>query len=435
MPGCRAAAVLLLSLPALSLSTAQAATCPLPQATNIAPPDDHAGQTFMTSDTAQVEDDGASRLQGNVRLEHGASSLQADELYFNPNTGIAEVKGNAQFRTPSLQVRASRATINMNTEEGEFVSTHFAIPKSGARGEAKRLSSDAGIIGLQGTHYTTCPEDDEFWLFQADKIALNTNTGSGEAWKTKLRIYDTTVFYLPYIWFPIDDRRISGFLLPSIGNSDDTGFDVSIPYYLNLAPNYDATIIPRYMSERGAQINAEFRYLTEASTGELGVEYLHEDKQTNERRDLELFRHQGLVTQTTALHVDYTRVSDINYYRDLDNTLSASSRTYQDQRAQLSWQPTRWFAADILASRYQTLARDITKADRPYRRLPRIRTQLQTPNVHGLRFEFDTELTRFAHDNEPNVDGWRYVADPAVGYSFDNGAFWFTNRLGLHYTT
>jgi LPS-assembly protein len=68
----------------------------------------------------------------------------------------------------------------------------------------------------------------------------------------RLRIRGIPVLYTPYINFPIDDRRKSGFLVPSIGSSDDNGFELITPYYWNIAPNLDATFYPRYMSKRGA---------------------------------------------------------------------------------------------------------------------------------------------------------------------------------------
>lgn len=411
------------------------ATCPIPKTANIEPPSEADDKTRMTSDTAEVEEDGSSRLRGNVRLERGGNSLEADELYFNPNTGVAEVKGDARFRTPNLRVESRRATIKVDSQEGEFVGTHFAMTDTGARGEAKRLSSEAGVITLEGTHYTTCPADDEFWLLRADKIALNTNTGWGEAWDSKIRVLDTTVFYLPYIWFPIDDRRQSGFLPPSVGNSSDTGFDFSIPYYINLAPNYDATLIPRYMSKRGHQINGEFRYLTSASRGEFGAEYLYKDEETDETRDLQFYRHQGRITRNTALHIDYTSVSDRLYFDELDNTLAASSRNFLDQRLLYSWHPGSWFSADFLASRYQTITRRLTISERPYERMPRLRAMVHSPNVHGLRFDLGTEVTRFEHVDESLVNGWRYHLEPALELNLDNSASWWHSRLAYRYTS
>ncbi len=415
-------------------ATAERGSCPVPRTANIEAATTTAGTTQMTSDTAEVEEDGTSRLKGNVRLERGGNSLEADELYFNPSTGEAKVIGHASFRTPSLRVESTSALVKVDTQEGEFKNTRFALTETGSRGAAKQLKSEAGVITLDRTHYTSCPEDDEFWVLRADEIKLDTNTGWGEAWDSKIRILDTTVFYLPYIWFPIDDRRQSGFLPPSIGNSSDTGFDFSMPYYINIAPNYDATLIPRYMSDRGHQISGEFRYLSDHAYGEIGVEYLYKDDQTDETRDLVLYRHQGRVTRNTALHVNYTRVSDQAYFADLDNTLSASAKSYLDQRVLYSWSPGSWFNADLMASQFQTLNRNVLVSERPYKRMPRLRANLASPNVHGLRLDVNTEITQFDHEDAQLVNGWRYHVEPAVGLVLDNGAAYWNSRIALRYT-
>lgn len=429
----------LLGLGLLIFSPAQvfagAGVCPLPDTASIDVPATNDGRTRMTSDVAEVEEDGSSRLSGNVRLERGDHSLEAEELYFNAATGEAEVRGEAKFRTPNLRVESSNARIKVDTQEGEFENTRFALTDSGARGHADRLTSEAGVITLEDSDYTTCPQDDEFWQVRAQKIALNRNTGWGEAWKSKIRVLDTTVFYLPYVWFPIDERRQSGFLPPSIGNNSDTGFEFSIPYYLNLAPNYDATLVPRFMSDRGHQLSGEFRYMRQNSLTSVGGEFLYKDDQTNEQRDLIFLEHQGLITRNTALSINYTRVSDQEYFTDLDNTITRSARNFLDQRFLLSWNPGPWFSADILTSQFQTLNTDLTTAQRPYQRMPRIRAKVSSPNVHGLLFDLGTEATRFEHTDQQLVNGWRYHVEPALSLVLDNGGAYWKNRVALRYTS
>src|SRR3546814_9428409 len=70
-----------------------------------------------------------------------------------------------------------------------------------------------------------------------------------------LRVGKVPVLYVPWFPFPIDNRRRTGLLYPGIGSSGRNGFDYRQPIYLNLAPNYDATITPRWMSKPGFQMD------------------------------------------------------------------------------------------------------------------------------------------------------------------------------------
>ena len=115
---------------------------------------------------------------------------------------------------------------------------------------------------LNQATFSTCPDGDNGWALAADKISINADDGWGEAWHSVIKIQDVPVFYLPYMTFPVSNQRKSGLLIPKFGSSQKLGVDLQLPYYLNLADNYDATITPRYMSERGTQLKTEFRYLT-----------------------------------------------------------------------------------------------------------------------------------------------------------------------------
>src|SRR5699024_11489694 len=85
---------------------------------------------------------------------------------------------------------------------------------------------------------------------------------------------DVPFFGLPYFSVPVDNRRKSVFLYPTFGYSGNSGFMFSIPYYLNLAPNYDATLTPQIYARRGMMLGGQFRYLFGSSHGQLDIDYL-----------------------------------------------------------------------------------------------------------------------------------------------------------------
>src|SRR5690606_2837550 len=154
--------------------------------------------------------------------------------------------------------------------------------------------------------------------------------GVGRARGVKLDFKGVPILYVPYFSFPINDDRKSGFLTPDISRRDRTGFDLTVPYYLNLAPNYDLTLEPRYMSERGVQVRSDFRYPLPNSRGEFGFECLPDDDETQTTRRYANLRHESLFgsREQIELIAGIEEASDDNYFDDLGSSLAVTSQTH-----------------------------------------------------------------------------------------------------------
>ena len=103
-------------------------------------------------------------------------------------------------------------------------------------------------------------------------MSLDIDEGFGTVRGVKLEFKGVPILYAPWLTFPIDDRRKSGFLTPQFSQRDRVGLDVSTPYYFNLAPNYDLTLEPRFMALRGLQLNTDYRYLTPSTEGQIELD-------------------------------------------------------------------------------------------------------------------------------------------------------------------
>ena len=178
--------------------------------------------------------------------------------------------------------------------------------------------------------FTTCPPENIAWELSAKSAELDVNGGVGTARGVKLDFKGVPVLYVPYFSFPINNERKSGFLTPDISERDRTGFDLSVPYYLNLAPNYDLTLEPRYMSERGTQLRSDFRYLMPNSRGEFGFEYLPDDEETQTTRRYANLQHESLFGSATSSQLlsGIEEVSDDAYFEDLGSSLAVTSQTH-----------------------------------------------------------------------------------------------------------
>ncbi len=198
------------------------------------------------------------------------------------------------------------ADVQLDTGEAKVDNAEYVMHKSRIRGNALYAKrAENAIIRLKDGTYTTCEPNSNAWQLKGNNITLNPATGFGTATNVTLRVKDIPVLYTPYIYFPIDDRRQSGFLPPTIGTGSDTGFMLVTPYYFNLAPNYDATLYPRYMSKRGMLMEGEFRYLTKSSEGQFGAAYLNDEN--NDREQADRLRKKPATCTTGSTRVASTR--------------------------------------------------------------------------------------------------------------------------------
>jgi LPS-assembly protein len=234
---------------------------------------------------------------------------------------------------------------------------------------------------------------------------LNPATGFGTATNVTLRVKDIPILYTPYIYFPIDDRRQSGFLPPTIGTGSDTGFMLVTPYYFNLAPNYDATLYPRYMEKHGLLMEGEFRYLTKSSEGQFGGAFLNdEDTKRDEQSDFQKERymynwqHKGGLDSRVFTQVDYTKISDPYYFQDLQtDQIGVKSTDYVNQSGAAVYRGDN-YTASLSAYAYQLASVSLIT---PYDRLPQLNFNGSLPyHPGGLDFSYKTEVVRFDRDLE-----------------------------------
>ena len=222
-------------------------------------------------------------LEGKAELRQLDLVLRADRLEYNHASTDFAVDGHVRYQDRSLLAAANSARGNVDRDQCTLAGVRYQLLGSRGNGIADvAVIDDRQHAKLDGATYSTCDLGSQQWAFAAREIVLDRDEGVGRARDVTLRVVGVPVLWLPYLRFPIDDRRQSGFLLPTIGYGKRRGLDVTAPYYLNLAPNYDATLMPRLMSERGAMLGAEFRYLTDSSRGQFSFDVLPHDRRADD---------------------------------------------------------------------------------------------------------------------------------------------------------
>lgn len=304
---------------------------------------------FVSAKASRYEqEEQVATLAGDVVLRQAGMQVEADEANLRQAENRGELIGNVRLRDQGMLVVGDRAELQLDNGEAKVDNAEYVLHKSHIRGNALYAKrEESAIIRLKDGTYTSCEPGSNAWHLKGNNITLNPATGFGTATNVTLRIKNIPVFYTPYIYFPIDDRRQSGFLPPSIGSSSDNGLTLQTPYYFNLAPNYDATLYPTYMSDRGLLMEGEFRYLTKNSEGQFGGAYLDDSNddrklqsEYQDQRWMHSWQHKTGLTSRLLAEVDYTDISDPYYFQDLSTDLGVGATGYVDQRGTLTYRGT-----------------------------------------------------------------------------------------------
>jgi len=372
--------------------------------------------TFIGAKASRYEqEEQVATLAGDVVMRQGSMQIEADEASLYQAESRGELNGKVRLRDNGALIVGDHADVQLDTGAAKVDNAEYVLHKSRIRGSALYAKrAEDSIIRLKDGTYTTCEPNSNAWQLKGNNITLNPATGFGTATNVTLRVKDIPVFYTPYIYFPIDDRRQSGFLPPSFSSSTDTGFMLVTPYYFNLAPNYDATLYPRYMTKRGLLMEGEFRYLTESSEGQFGAAYLNDDnddrkRQTDytDKRYMLNWQHKGGLDSRVLTEVDYTKISDPYYFQDLESDqIGVESRDYLNQQGAVSYRGDD-YTAKLNVQAYQLAT--VTQIT-PYDMLPQLTLNGMLPtHPGGLNFAYNTELVRFDRDLETgkytNEDG------------------------------
>ena len=307
--------------------------CPAPpKFTYTRPPDvaadDHRIHIESNNAELQLGADFNAVLTGRVTVTQDLRSVSADSVTYDYNTDKLNVKGKVDFLDPKLRVRSDSGSYE-TAGGANFNEAFFQLMDRNGRGFAKDIEVHPdGKVALDDVHYTSCPVGHEDWSLSASQIDLDTKLQEGVAHHVTMRFKDVPIFYTPYISFPLGDERKSGVLFPSFGHSGSNGFDVEVPYYFNLAPNYDLTLTPAVLTARGVQLAEDFRYLTAGSHGQLDATFLPNDRQQHDDRSYVHYTDVTDIRHGLRFDADVASVSDSNYFQSFAVGTEQTSVTY-----------------------------------------------------------------------------------------------------------
>lgn len=372
------------------------------------------------------------RLEGNVEIERADQRIEADAVDYDRGRDTVDAKGNVRYHDERLFVRGSRARSQLEAGTSQLDDVQYRMIGTGANGRAARAQVlDENRRRFFDVDYSTCPPQSRDWELRASRIDTDDARNLGQGRDLSLRFKGVPLLYLPYATFPLREERKTGLLYPQIGSGSDGGFDFTLPYYINLAPNYDATLYPRIISDRGLQLGGEFRYLWPGQQGLVTATFLPDDDEAGIDRHSYHVEHFGAFGPNYQLQVNLNRVSDDRFFEDLGDSFYTASTTLLPSYAYLRGRGEWWNFA-VGGDDYQVTDPALTNAAEPYRRLPRATFDAEkylTPwFVAGLR----SEAAIFSKDDA--VEGTRIDATPFVRLPIERSGWFVRPELAVRQT-
>jgi LPS-assembly protein len=363
-------------------------------------------------------------MTGGVEVVQGYRELRGNEATIERLERSATISGDVSLREPGLLLGGDFAEVDADTGDARLTQAQFLLYEQHMRGTAAELRRDRdGIIQVDDSELTYCAPGENDWAIAATRMDLDIVEGIGVARGAKVRVGGVPVFYMPYLRFPLDDRRRTGVLWPDIGSDSRSGIDVAVPVYFNLAPNYDAMYTPRFIEERGLNNELNLRYLDPFNgLWDLSGAYLSDDERYKddlpEEPDHDRWflqaKQDGLYAQRWRSRIDYSKASDVDYLKDLNtSSLDTQRQTSLLQLASLDYLGDKWLV-QMDVQEYQSLADDIRN---DYAKLPQITAKYRS-SQDAFRFN-PTLLTQYSYfdiGDTRRVTGQRVYAEAGANY-------------------
>jgi LPS-assembly protein len=393
---------------------------------------------FVEADHIVAKGNKSVTATGDVVLRQRGATMRADRVDYDGTDQTAVATGHVQLDRGGDTATGPRLLYRLDNDTGEMEAPVFQFPKTAERKTASRGSAERavleqdGLSRLFGARYTSCPAPRDDWYLSVRELEIDSGRNVGTAYNSTVHFLGVPILYTPWLSFPLDNKRKSGFLAPTLGSSGKSGFEFALPWYWNISENLDATFTPRIFTKRGVQLGTEFRYLEPSFHGQFDSEYLPSDRIAESDRWFLGLRHEQRLSERWRWAINAQGVSDDNYFRDLSTKVAATSQTSLPRDMVLAYGGDVWgFSARTLA--YQTLQDPASPTiPIPYKMLPQLILTGAKQNVGPLDWALSSELSNFRHPTL--VNGQRFILNPEVAFPVRRSYGYVEPRLGYWYS-
>jgi LPS-assembly protein len=377
-----------------------------------------AGKISLLANRSAVLGPNEFLLDGDICVIQDDMRLMAPKLLYFKEAQRFDSEGGVMLQNANQRVSAAKAQFNASDNSAKLDTVNFFLMDSDINGQAQQMELKNNSSQLDYLTFSTCSPQQRDWEIVAKSADLNHEAGVGTFKGMSLRFKDVPIFYLPWAKLPLNDDRRTGLLIPGFSYSDNTGLDLSLPYYINIAPQMDATVTPRFLQQHGLMLGAEFRYLSTNSRGNFEGNYLPNDDRRNRDRGLIEYTHQTRFARGWSFNSDLNHVTDSQYYEDFASSSYITSTPYLRSAINVRGNGLNWrFFAGI--NDYQVLSQTISAANQPFQTLPEINFDWFEYNYQfQTNYGVSSELVNFYR--EDSVGAWRSDISPWVEKQWSN---------------
>ncbi|MDB5896454.1 MAG: organic solvent tolerance protein precursor-like protein [Ramlibacter sp.] len=369
--------------------------------------------TFVEGDRISGRTEIETTIEGDAELRRGDTVIRADRLQYTQPDDLARATGNVHINKAGNIFEGPFLELRIDAFQGFFNEPRYRFLRNNAYGEADRIDFiDDNHAVIRNATYTTCqrrpgPGWMPDWILRAASISIDQEEETGQARNAVLSFLGFPILPVPALSFPLGDKRKSGLLPPTFGIDSVSGFELTLPYYWNIAPNRDATIYPTLMTKRGIDLGAEFRYLEPGYSGLVRGNYLPNDRlRDRDRWGFHLEHAQPSIALPAigpvGLNLNLNRVSDDDYWRDFSRNSASLTQRLLSNDGTLNWgksSPIGDFSVMGRMLKWQTLKDPTAPIIPPYDRAPQLNARYSKLDLpFGLDTTVETDYTRFESD-------------------------------------
>ena len=203
---------------------------------------------------------------GHVQIYYGGSTIEADRVIYDQKNKRLRAEGNARLTEANGRITYGQV-INLTDDyrDGFVDSLRLEAPDDTRFAATRADRSQGNYTVLQNGVYTACepckdnPQKPPEWQVKAARIIHSDSEKMIYFEDATVDLFGLPVAYFPFLSAPDTTvKRKSGFLYPTLASGNAYGFSLETPYYFNLAPDYDLTLYPRYMTQQGFMMGAEW---------------------------------------------------------------------------------------------------------------------------------------------------------------------------------
>ena len=406
--------------------------------------------------------DGTSVLHKHVVVKQPGRLSQSDVGYIHRDgqtkkVSSIDLKGHVKLAEYEKLLLGSYAHLDFAKKTAVINDAVYRITGKTPAGQAYNAWGQAqsatrtttGLLILHNATLTTCSPLNPSWQLNAKKITIDADNKRATARNAVIHFKGVPIMYAPYYSFSLDKSRKTGFLTPAAGYSSKNGLDLLMPYYINLAPNYDLTLTPEIYTARGFMLGSLFRYLTEDSIGHIHGTFLPQDQAY--KKFLQENNLTGNLNRWFFNFNDHThdqrwdfdfninQVSDSYYFQNYSDNQNLVVANQLLNQTMANYHGDHWQFQGMLQG-YQTLHPTVTQSFVPnqYQRLPEFDWIGQYPRIAGpTGFDVDSQFVNFGFPHSLTYNmatGQRYNVRPALHIPLSNQYAYFTPSIYLDYT-